>query len=133
MLHRLFVHLVWTTRDRRPTITYPVAIVLHEQLAMIARQERALVIETGIVATHVHMLLRLHPATSIPRLVQRLKGTTSYSLRANHQSGTQVRWAKGYSVRSVSEQAIADVHQYVATQSQRHPAEVIPGWPPARS
>ncbi|MGH7523601.1 MAG: IS200/IS605 family transposase [Gemmatimonadales bacterium] len=129
--HRLYVHLVWTTRDRRPTIDRTAAALLAEQLPIIAKQERARILELGIVSTHVHLALRLHPATAMPRLVQRVKGTTSFSLRATHRRGHKLLWAPGYSITSVSERAVADVCRYVAAQFDRHPREAIPGWMPA--
>jgi putative transposase len=133
MRHRLFVHLVWTTLDRAPLIDFEAARMLSEQIPVVARQERATPLEIGIVSTHLHLVLRLHPATPIPRLVQRLKGTTSFCLGRLRRNGPKVRWAPGYTVQIVSQQALPNVCRYVATQPERHPGEAIPGWPRVRS
>jgi REP element-mobilizing transposase RayT len=74
MRHRLFVHLIWTTRERQSLIDARVARFLSEFLRDVASQERARVMAIGMVRTHVHMLVRVHPQTSLTRLVQRLKG-----------------------------------------------------------
>ncbi len=121
MRHRLYVHVTWTTRDRDPTIDADSAALLRRLLPAIARQERAHLLELGIVRTHVHLLLRVEPTTPIPRLVQRLKGGSSVIV--NRERGSTVRqplrWAKGYNIDSVSRQAVEKVRAYVRNQPDR--------------
>ncbi len=126
MRHRLFLHLTWTTFARRPLIDAQVACFLDRALRAIASQERARVLELGIVSTHVHLVTRVHPCTILTRLVQRLKGSTA--TLANRELGTRLRWAKGYSVESVSVRAIWDVRMYVRNQPAHHPDQAIVGW-----
>ncbi len=132
MRHRLFVHLTWITRDRRPLIEVRRAEFLTRYLPCVARQERAEIWAMGIVSTHVHLLVRLHPATDISRLAQRFKGGSAVLAdREGHGPRNQpLRWAKGYDVQSVSLRAIPDVRCYIEQQSRRHPDEAIPGWHP---
>ena len=95
MHHQLLVHIVWTTRDREPTIDRPRAAYLWEHLPIIVRQERARLLELGIVATHLHLLVRLHPSTVIPRLLQRMKGGTATLINRHVASrGSALRWAR---------------------------------------
>jgi REP element-mobilizing transposase RayT len=124
------MHIVWTTRDRQPIIEAALAEFLADNLAVIIRQERARLIELGIVSTHLHLLLRLHPTTELPRLIQRLKGGTA--ARANHHRlpGRRVlRWARGYNVDSVNHRALEIAGRYVRDQHLHHPHEAITGWP----
>jgi len=131
MRHRLYVHVVWTTRDRAPLITAPAAIFLSRFLPAVAAQERGAVLALGLVSTHVHLLLRLHPLASIPRLLQRLKGgSATLAEREGHcVAGTVLRWAKGYDLESVSPRAVPRVLEYVSRQAERHPSVAIDGWP----
>jgi REP element-mobilizing transposase RayT len=129
MRHRLLVHIVWTTRDREAVIDARTATDLADHLPRIASEERANVVAVGIVATHVHILVRLHPITSIPRLLQRMKGGTA---RDSSRSAAGIRWARGYNIQSVSIQAMDVVSAYVRDQHRHHPREAIPGWPPPR-
>ena len=71
MRQRLSVHLTWTTRDRDPMIEADAAALLRHLLPAIARQERARIVESGMVRTNVHLLVQLHSTTPIPRLVPR--------------------------------------------------------------
>ena len=132
MRHRLYVHLVWTTRGRAPLINLARASFLSRFLPAVARQERARVLAIGIVQTHVHLLLQLHPATVIGALAQRLKGGSSRLIaREGHGGGSPLlRWARGYNLESVSPRALPAVLEYVSSQAAHHPAEAIPGYAP---
>jgi len=130
MYHRVYVHLVWTTRGREPLIDLPLADFLCGFLRAAARKEGAYVLEIGMVCSHVHVLARLHPTTSISRLLQRLKGASS-AVAAKKGYGARNRrllWAKGYSVQSVSVRALDSVRRYLRAQPMHHADEAIPGW-----
>ncbi len=130
MRHRLYVHLIWTTRDRAPLITASVAGFLVRFLPAVADQERATLICLGMVTTHVHLLLRLEPVVDIARLVQRLKGASAaLATREGHAAtGHELRWAKGYNLESVSPSDVPAVLRYLQRQPERHPDEAIPDW-----
>ncbi len=130
MFHRLYCHIVWTTREREPVIDAGLAAFLTRFLRTIAHQERAHILEMGIVATHVHLLVRIDQATSLPRLLQRLKGGSSYvaGKEKHSNSGRSLKWAKGYSIETVSPRQLQAVRGYLRSQSQRHPGAAIQGW-----
>jgi REP-associated tyrosine transposase len=75
--HRLYLHLVWTTRGRERLIDRDLARFLCRFLRAIARKERAYVLEIGMVQTHVHLLARIQPTVTVSQLVKRLKGASS--------------------------------------------------------
>lgn len=130
MHHRLHVHLVWVTRDRVASLDRVRAVYLSEHLPIIARQERARLLEIGVVTTHVHLLVRLHPTTELPRLLQRMKGGTAHGINASLPAARlPLKWAKGYSVTSVGPRDLERVGAYVRMQHLRHPAEAIVDWP----
>ena len=130
MRDRIYVHIAWTTRDRERTIDRGVAEFLAEALPIIARQERAVVLEIGIVRTHLHLLVRLHPTTAIPRLMQRMKGGTSIVANRDGIPSRVLRWAKGYNIDSVNSKGLETVGLYIRNQALRHPRDMIPDWSP---
>ena len=77
MRHRLYIHLVWTTRARERLIDRDLARFLCRFLRAMARKERAYTLELGMVQTHVHLLGRVHPTAAVSQLVKRLKGASS--------------------------------------------------------
>lgn len=131
MYHRLYLHIVWTTRDRAPVIDGGLAKFLCRFLRAVARKERAYILEIGMVQTHVHVLARIHPTINVSRLVQRLKALSSTVSNKEQQSDTGVPryWAKGYSVKTVGPDGLERVRAYLRSQPTHHPAEAIRDWP----
>jgi len=132
MRDRIYVHLVWTTRDRTPTIDVHVARFLSRYLVAVAHQERAGLHALGMVRTHVHLILQLHPTTNVSKLLQRMKGgSAAIANREGHSEPARpLRWAKGYSITSVSPSALASAKTYVFEQAKHHPGEAIANWDP---
>jgi REP element-mobilizing transposase RayT len=130
MRSRLYVHVVWTTRDRQPLLDANVARFLTRFLRGVARQERAQVLEVGMVSEHLHLLARVDASTRLPRLLQRWKGgsATIANKEGHCAAGRPLRWSKGYTIQSVSPQSLAAVRTYVRAQSQHHPDRAIPDW-----
>lgn len=130
MRHRLYYHITWTTREREPLISVGLAEFLSRFLPAIVRQERGRVIALGMVSSHLHLLVRLHPTSDIPRLLQRMKGgSANVAQREGHNGiGAELRWAKGYNIESVGPRQIPVVMEYVFHQPEHHPEEAIPGW-----
>jgi REP-associated tyrosine transposase len=130
MLHRIYLHVVWTTRDRAALIDAPLARFLVKTLRVLARRERSYILEVGMVQTHVHLLVRIRPTTLVASLVKRLKGASSALATQERYAvaGARLYWAKGYSVHSVSERALETVRHYLRGQPRHHPTEAIPGW-----
>ena len=126
MIDRIYCHIVWTTRDRVPLIDAGLAQFLCSFLRGVATQERARILEIGMVRTHVHLLVRTRPTTHLARLLQRLKGGSA-AIAGKEQHSTEdnrLRWAKGYSIHSVSPRSIAALRSYLraadASPGRRH-------------
>jgi putative transposase len=130
VIDRIYCHIVWTTRNREALIDDSLARFLCRFFRGIASQEAARILEIGMVRTHVHLLARIHPTTDISRLMQRLKGGSAAIAGKERRSleGGRLRWAKGYSIHSVSFRSVADVRAYLRTQPTRHSDQVITGW-----
>ena len=124
---RLFLHVTWTTLDRRPIIGRRERAFLREFLPAEVVRHGAAVLALGIVSDHVHMVVRLPGAFDVPRLMQGLKGASArIASKDSSKSLTGLRWAKGYHAASVSPSALARTIVYVRGQAQRHPDRAIP-------
>ena len=130
MYQRLYYHLVWTTLDRRPLIDAGLAGFLCRSLRAIAGDEGARILEVGMVQTHVHTLIAAPLKTDWARLIQRLKGASSYLANRDGLAGSNgpLRWARGYSVSTVSPAALETARRYLQSQPRHHPNEAIDGW-----
>jgi REP element-mobilizing transposase RayT len=124
--HRIFLHLTWSTLRRQPMIDATTRSFLDQYFRRIAVRERVTVVSLSFLRTHVHLLLSVGPRLDLSRLVQLLKGGSSYA--ASRQPGNilGLRWNKEYSVTSVSPRLLARAVQYIERQNERHPLEAIP-------
>jgi REP element-mobilizing transposase RayT len=132
MRHRLYCHLVWTTRGRAPLVDARLGSFLERFIPAVCGQESAALLAFGMVSTQMHLLVRLHPRTSISRLVQRLKGGSScVADREGHaRRSAPLRWAKGYTIESVGWRSVGRVRADLLQQALHHPGEAIAGWRP---
>jgi len=130
MRHRLYYHIVWTTRERQHLIDDGLAQFLCRFLRGVARQERAHILEIGMVATHVHLLIRMHPTCTVSRLMQRMKGGSSAVAGKERHSttGSVLKWSKGYSIRTVGPLSLEAVRAYLRLQPTKHPTEAVEDW-----
>lgn len=119
----------WTTRDRSPLIDAERAEFVCRALRGIAKSEPVHVVAIGAVATHVHVVARLHPASDLCRLVQRCKGGTSFMAQRDRvgHSAAVLRWARGYNVETITPSAVESVVAYLRDHPRHPPALVRVG------
>ena len=98
---------------------------LDEYFHRIAIQERATLVSAGFLRTHVHILVRTGPRYDLPRLVQLLKGGSSYAASRQPGNVLGLRWNREYSVTSVSPRLVGKAIEYIRGQDRRHPGEAI--------
>ena len=123
--HRIYLHVAWTTLGRRPMIDASTQRFLDGFFRRVAISERVDVVALAILRTHVHMILRLPTRFDLPRLMQLMKGGSSYEasrLQGNHLG---LRWSREYSADSISPAALPRALAYVGAQNQHHPMEAI--------
>ena len=123
--YQIYVHLAWTTLDRRPMINEPTRDFLNEFFRRTAVQENAEVIDLAILQTHVHMIVRLPAKMDLPKLVQMFKGGSSYSASRLPGNILGLRWAPEYSATSVGPRQLEEVRRYLRNQERHHPGEGI--------
>ena len=126
MRHRLLYHLVWTTQGRATLIDVEGARFLCRVLRPMAQENRAEVLEIGMVSTHIHLLVRAHPLANLPKMIGRMKGATSRI--AKRDCIAPLAWADGYDLETVSLGDEMKIRHYLRAQPYRHPDEAIDGW-----
>jgi putative transposase len=121
----IFLHLSWATFERRPMIGPAEAAFLDRFLAAEARRHGGRVVAKGLVADHVHLIVRTDVRFDVPRLMQGLKGASARVANRDGHSRTGLRWARGYDARSISPGNVANAVAYVKAQARRHPDRFV--------
>ena len=85
-----------------------------------------MVLEIGLVSTHIHLLVRSEPLADLAKMVGRMKGVTSRV--AKRDAIAPITWADGYDIETVSPGDEMKIRHYLRAQPFRHPGEAIGGW-----
>jgi putative transposase len=112
------VHLIFSTKERKPVIAPDVRSDLFAYLGGIVRELRGTALIVNGTCDHVHMLIRIRPAYSIAEIARIVKTNSSGWLRKKGHK--EFAWQSGYGVFSVSESNIPAVTKYIATQEEHH-------------
>jgi len=99
---------------------------LGDFLRRTAVRERAEVVAIAILQTHVHVLVRSGPKVDLSRMVQMMKGGSSYAGSRLPGNRLGLRWAREYSATTVSPKSLPRAMQYLAAQDHHHPGEGVP-------
>ena len=69
---QIHLHLVWTTKYRKPIMTGQVGLRVRELIRQVCREEDTEVLKGHVSKDHVHLFVSISPQTTVSRLVQRL-------------------------------------------------------------
>jgi len=119
-LTRLLYHIVYSTKDRAPSLTGDWLGRMHSYLGGIVRNLSGLPIEVGGVADHVHLFIQMPPTVTVSETVNKLKSNSSRWL--NEQPGYKGKfaWQEGYAAFTVSENRFEETISYIRGQEAHH-------------
>ena len=117
-LGNVVVHLIFSTKQRKPLIAPDIRFELFAYLGGIVREMRGTALIVNGTCDHIHMLIRIRPAHSIADIARIVKTNSSGWIRKGGH--TEFAWQSGYGVFSVSESSIPAVTKYIATQEEHH-------------
>ena len=119
-LSLVIIHIVFSTKDRKPVLDLPVRHDLHAYLATVARNADCECYCVGGVADHVHLAIRLSRTITIAKLVGKLKTSSSKWLKTQSPKLEGFAWQKGYGSFSVGPADLGALRQYIETQEEHH-------------
>jgi len=113
--------VVWITKYRYKVLRGPGAERVREVVREECRRERVDILQGHLSADHVHVMLSIPPQVTISRLVQRLKGKSSYVLLREfpiirQRSWGRPVWARGYFCRSSGNVTGEVIKAYIENQ-----------------
>ncbi len=111
-------HVVFSTKQRRPTIREDMRLRLWSFLGGIARQNGFKTIAIGGTDNHIHILLSLSATMPLAKAVQLLKGGSSKWL--NETIKPRFEWQQGYGAFSVSISQQDQTVAYINSQPEHH-------------
>lgn len=112
------IHLVYSTKNRRPWIRENMRDRLFAYQAGIFLHWDSPAIVIGGVDDHVHALFALSKNHPLKKIVEEVKKGSSKWMKG--EGVTEFYWQNGYAGFSVSESNVADVKKYIENQAEHH-------------
>jgi putative transposase len=116
----LLVHMIFSTRERLPTITGEIRPRLVEYLSGIARHEFGQALCIGGTENHVHGLLVLRTDVAVAEAARKWKSLSSKWVHETFPTAADFGWQAGYGVFSVSRSNVPKVTVYIEGQIEHH-------------
>jgi putative transposase len=117
-LANILVHLIFSTKERRPLIEENVRVGLHGYIAGILKEIESPALIINSVPDHVHILCVLSKNLAACKLVEEVKKSSSKWMKT--QGVPAFAWQNGYGVFSVSQSNTDSVRRYIENQAEHH-------------
>jgi putative transposase len=111
-----YVHVIFSTKARRKTITKELQPRLWAYLAGIGQNHDMNILAVGGTEDHAHILFHLPPKLALAKAVLLLKANSSKWMNA----GSEFSWQEGYGAFSVSSSTLDSVIRYIRNQEKHH-------------
>jgi REP element-mobilizing transposase RayT len=117
---RIWIHAVWGTKARFPHFAGSVKNKVFGHIRDNAKEKGIYLSDINGHNEHIHCLISLTAEQTVAKVMQLLKGESSYWINKNKIVSTNFEWADEYFGVSVSESQVEKVRQYIRNQEVHH-------------
>lgn len=119
----IHLHIVWTTKYRKGVLSGEVGQRVREIIRQVCREEDVEIMKGHVSKDHVHLLISIPPSVTISRLVQKMKGGSSYRLMHEFEHLRRTfwgrhMWSRGYFCCSSGQITDEVIARYIENQGQ---------------
>jgi len=120
-LAKNLIHLIYSTKNRKPWITEDSLPRLFAYQAGIFRRMDSPALVIGGVEDHVHALFCLSKNHPLSKVVQEVKqGSSKWMKTPEGTENDAFQWQGGYAAFSVSQSNVPQVQRYIENQAEHH-------------
>ncbi len=118
---KVYLHIVWSTYNRLPLLHSPeLRVKVWKHIKENANQKGIFIDVVNGHSDHCHCLLSLSSNQTIEKVVQLIKGESSYWINKNRLIDDKFGWQDDYFAVSVSESMIDKTRNYIVNQEEHH-------------
>ena len=117
---KIWVHAVWSTKNRMPLIHQRMEQKLFDFLKEELKKSGCVVSIVNGMPDHVHCLFGINPQKSITDIIKQIKGSSSHYVNSNNLIPEKFIWQRGFGAFGVSHSAVENVYFYIRDQKQHH-------------
>ena len=119
-LAKIYVHLIFSTKNRERVIMDEIRSELHSYMGGILRKWETLGLEINSEPDHAHTLFLLPRIHSLSDLIGQLKRGSSSWLKTQDPVFKSFHWQNGFGAFSVSQSGVDEVRKYIREQREHH-------------
>ena len=117
---KIWIHLVWATKSRKPLLDKNIRQKVWQHMRSNAQEKQIHIDFINGYVDHVHILLSLNTDQTIAKIVQLLKGESSFWINKHNLCNEKFEWQDDYFAVSVSESGVNVVREYIKNQEAHH-------------
>ena len=119
-LSKVYIHLVFSTKYRMPSLPDEIRPELHPYLGGILKGLGCTPVEINTEPDHAHVLFLLSRTEALSEIVGHLKKSSNDWLRKQGPQFAEFFWQGGYGAFSVSRSQVEQVQAYIRNQREHH-------------
>jgi len=119
-LSKILLHVVFSTKHRRPLIPTELAGDLHAYLAGACRAVGCEAYRVGGTRDHVHIACSLRRTLTVSKLLEEVKKTSSAWFKSKSPHGFDFAWQAGYGAFSLGRSQLPTLIRYIDNQQEHH-------------
>ena len=117
---KVWIHFVWSTKNRQPFLNHEIRQKVFRHIRDNAKVKGIQLDFINGYVDHVHCLISLGTDQTIEKIMQLIKGESSFWINKNGLCKTKFEWQDEYFAVSVSESMLENARKYIANQESHH-------------
>ena len=117
---KIWIHAVWATKSRKLLLTKEIRSKIFEHIKENAKKKEIFIDCVNGHIEHVHCLISLGTEQNIAKVIQLIKGESSYWINKENLLKNKFEWQDEYFAVSISESGIGSVREYIHNQEEHH-------------
>ncbi|MFT6065256.1 MAG: REP element-mobilizing transposase RayT [Paraglaciecola sp.] len=118
---KVYIHFVWSTKNRIPFLaTKELRQKVWKHIKENAKEKGIHIDFVNGYSDHCHCLVSLGPDQTIQKLMQLIKGESSFWINQQRLTKEKFQWQTEYFAVSVSESIVEKVRNYIKNQESHH-------------
>ncbi|MCJ7716987.1 MAG: IS200/IS605 family transposase [Anaerolineales bacterium] len=118
---KTYIHFVFSTKNREPFLNSPaLRSKVWNHIRENAKEKGIFIDFINGYSDHCHCLISLSADQTMSKVMQLVKGESSFWINKNKLCQTRFAWQDEYFAVSVSESALKRVRNYIKNQEEHH-------------
>ena len=117
---KVWIHFVWSTKNREPYLTNEIRQKVFQHIRENAQKKDIYLDFINGYVDHVHCLISLGTDQTMEKIMQLIKGESSFWINKNRLCHGKFEWQDEYFAVGVCESMLGNARKYIANQEAHH-------------